>query len=66
MVGQCWLKHQPDPVHPQVNMKGNYSDAYRRRHAGAPPSVQWQSGVVVPVESVGEVDTSTWSARANW
>ena len=22
MTGQCWLKHQPDPNKPQVNMKG--------------------------------------------
>lgn len=27
MTGQCWLKHQDDPNNPQVNMKGNYSQA---------------------------------------
>ena len=25
MTGQCWLKHQPDPNKPQVNMKGRWS-----------------------------------------
>ena len=25
MTGQCWLKHQPDPNKPQVNMKGSWS-----------------------------------------
>ena len=24
MTGQCWLKHQPDPNKPQVNMKGGW------------------------------------------
>ena len=64
MAGQCWLKHQPDPAHPQVNMRGNYSDAYVKRHPGAPPAVQWQAGVVVPRGT--QVDLSTWSSRANW
>ena len=64
MTGQCWLKHQDDPNNPQVNMRGNYSDAYVKRHPGAPPSVQWQAGVVVLNGS--KVDTSTWSSRANW
>lgn len=64
MTGQCWLKHQPDPNNPQVNMRGNYSAAYLKRHPGAPPHVQWQAGVVVRKGS--KVDLSTWSARANW
>ena len=64
MTGQCWLKHQPDPNKPQVNMKGNYSEAYLKRHAGAPPSVQWQAGVVVRKGT--NVDTTVWSSRANW
>ena len=108
MTGQCWLKHQPDPNKPQVNMKGcrsksrpaqlpcspehslgrgatsaayclmeelmiwrspttrkgDYSEAYIRRHPGAPSSVQWQAGVVVKKGSA--VDTNVWSSRANW
>ena len=64
MTGQCWLKHQPDPNNPQVNMRGNYSAAYVKRHPGAPPHVQWQAGVVIRKGS--NVDLSTWSARANW
>lgn len=64
MTGQCWLKHQPDPNRPQVNMKGDYSEAYVKRHMGAPPSVQWQAGVVVKKGST--VDTNVWSSRANW
>ena len=112
MTGQCWLKHQPDPNKPQVNMKGcwsksrpawlpcsaalqagarfcapwsaaltaaplrlpkvailiarkgDYSEAYIKRHPGAPPSVQWQAGVVVKKGSA--VDTNVWSSRANW
>jgi len=64
MTGQCWLKHQPDPNKPQVNMKGDYSEAYIKRHPGAPSSVQWQAGVVVKKGSA--VDTDVWSSRANW
>ncbi len=64
MTGQCWLKHQDDPNNPQVNMKGNYSAAYIKRHPGAPAHVQWDAGVVVRKGS--RVDTSTWSSRANW
>lgn len=44
--------------------KGDYSDAYIKRHPGAPPSVQWQAGVVVKKGSA--VDTNVWSSRANW
>ena len=44
--------------------KGDYSDAYIKRHPGAPPSVQWQAGVVVKKGS--DVDTNVWSSRANW
>ena len=61
---QCWLKHQEDPNNPQVNMRGNYSVAYRQRHPDAPAAVQWQAGVVVRKGSA--VDLSTWSSRANW
>ncbi len=64
MTGQCWLKHQEDPNNPQVNMRGNYSAAYLKRHPDAPPAVQWQAGVVVRKGSA--VDLSTWSSRANW
>ena len=44
--------------------KGDYSEAYIRRHPGAPSSVQWQAGVVVKKGSA--VDTNVWSSRANW
>lgn len=64
MTGQCWLKHQDDPNRPQVNMKGDYTEAYVTRHAGAPAAVQWQAGVVV--RNGTAVDTSNWSSRANW
>lgn len=30
--GQCWLKYQEDPTNPHVNMRGKYSDDYRRTH----------------------------------
>ena len=45
-------------------MKGDYSAAYLKRHGGAPPSVQWQAGVVV--KNGTAVDTTSWSSRANW
>ena len=64
MTGQCWLKHQEDPNNPQVNMRGDYSAAYLKRHPGAPPRVQWSAGVVVRKGT--KVDLSTWSSRANW
>ena len=64
MTGQCWLKHQEDPNNPQVNMRGDYSEAYLKRHPGAPPSVQWSAGVVVRKGT--KVDLTTWSSRANW
>ena len=64
MTGQCWLKHQEDPNNPQVNMRGDYSEAYLKRHTDAPKSVQWSAGVVVRKGS--KVDLSTWSSRANW
>lgn len=64
MTGQCWLKHQEDPAKPQVNMKGKYSDEYRRRHPKAGVMVDWTAGVVVRSGTV--VSTDTWSSRANW
>jgi len=50
----------------QVNMKGDYSEAYIKRHPGAPPAVQWQAGVVVKKGAAQQVETATWSSRANW
>ena len=50
----------------QVNMKGNYTEAYLKRHRGAPPSVDWEAGVVVPVGKGRDVALDTWSPRANW
>ncbi|KAG8466962.1 hypothetical protein KFE25_008341 [Diacronema lutheri] len=64
MSGQCWLKHQDDPTRPQFNMKGRYTDAYRRTHATAPEWVEWTAGVVVPRGA--RVSADTPSARANW
>ena len=64
MTGQCWLKHQDDPNNPQVNMRGDYSEAYIKRHPGAPKAVEWSAGVVVRKGT--KVDLSTWSSRANW
>ena len=64
MTGQCWLKHQDDPNNPQVNMRGEYSEAYIKRHPGAPKAVEWSAGVVVRKGT--KVDLSTWSSRANW
>ena len=39
--GQCWLKHQDDPLVPHINMQGTYTEAYLKRHPNAPPIVQW-------------------------
>lgn len=64
MTGQCWLKHQDDPNRPQVNMKGKYTDAYRKSHPAAGEYVDWAAGVVVRAGT--EVSTDTPSARANW
>ena len=61
-----WLKHQDNPVRPQVNMRGNYTSAYLERHRGASPAVDWSAGVVVPEESADSVDLTNWSPRANW
>ena len=49
-----------------MNMKGNYTEAYLKRHRGAPPSVDWEAGVVVPVGKGRDVALDTWSPRANW
>jgi hypothetical protein len=64
MTGQCWLKHQDEPARPQFNMKGRYSDAYRRTHKTAPEWVEWDAGVVV--RKGANVSLDTPSARANW
>jgi len=64
--GQCWLKHQDDPLVPQINMQGVYDEAYKRRHPEAPAFVQWTSGVVVRKELAGQVGNGTASARAGW
>lgn len=64
MSGQCWLKHQDEPARPQFNMKGRYTDAYRRSHPTAPEWVEWAAGVLVPRGATVRLDTP--SARANW
>ena len=33
LFGECWLKHQSDPVHPLYGQRGRYTDAYRRVNA---------------------------------
>jgi len=55
--GWCWLKNQPDPTAPQVNMNGTD----RRTQTGF---VEWQAGVVVKKGS--RVRTDIKSARASW
>ena len=64
--GECWLKVQRNPSKPSVNMRGAYTERYRRRrgHHRAPSKVQWVSGVV---RLSGQVVTNgTWSERAKW
>jgi hypothetical protein len=64
--GQCWLKHQDDPLNPHVNMQGVYTPEYLKRHPNAPPVVQWTGGVVVRKELADKVTNGTWSSRADW
>jgi len=45
--GECWLKHQRDPlVAPRYNARGNYSRPHRRTHRMMPLAVHWVSGVI--------------------
>lgn len=55
--GWCWLKNQPDPNAPMVNMNGKD----KRTGTGY---VEWQAGVVVRKGST--VRTDVKSARASW
>jgi hypothetical protein len=64
MTGQCWLKRQEEPTRPQYNMRGRYSDAYRKSHPTAPERVDWTAGVIV--RKGANVSTDNPSARANW
>ena len=56
-LGWCWLKNQPDPNAPHINMNGTD----RRTQTGF---VEWQAGVVVRRGS--RVRTDVKSARAAW
>ena len=62
--GQCWLKFQEDPANPHVNMRGEYSEEYRKTHPSAPKSVQWIAGSIV--EEGATVTNGTWSSRSHW
>jgi len=62
--GQCWLKYQEDPANPHVNMRGAYSDEYRKAHPSAPEMVAWTAGSVV--EEGAQVGNGTWSSRSHW
>ena len=62
--GQCWLKWQEGPHAPQLNMQGDYTAEYLRRHPNAPRSVDWHAGVVVPEGTT--VEEPRKSARADW
>ena len=45
--GECWLKHQRDPLRaPKYNQRGTYSEKMRTHHRTAPEAVQWMSGVL--------------------
>ena len=55
MTGQCWLKHQPDPNRPQVNMKGDYSEAYVKRHMGDPTWSYRVDGQVFNAEEISAI-----------
>ena len=44
--GECWLKHQRDPLRtPKYNQRGTYG-AMKKWHTSAPDQVQWISGVL--------------------
>eukprot|EP00965_Chrysotila_dentata_P207083 6183919-Pleurochrysis_carterae.AAC.2 len=62
--GECWLKGSPGSpvVQPLVNMRGEYTEKYRRRHPTAPKFVQWTAGIVRTARHVN----GTWSTRAGW
>ena len=55
--GECWLKNQPEPNAPHINMLG----IDKRTKTGL---VEWQAGGVVKKGST--VRTDVKSARAGW
>ena len=69
--GECWLKANPDPTMPKVNMRGRYTPFYRSRHKNkdvaynAPLFVQWTSGVIRLKEGT-RPRNGTWSGRSVW
>eukprot|EP00899_Mesostigma_viride_P007646 jgi/Mesvir1/16883/Mv15765-RA.1 len=44
---ECWLKVQPDPAHPKINMQGKYPPAFKAEHKTAPDMVPWVGGVIL-------------------
>lgn len=46
--GNCWLKFTEGPAYPEVNMRGDLPEDYKKRHPAAPDRVQWHSGVLLP------------------
>ncbi len=62
--GDCWLKFSEVPQSPEVNMRANYSEEFRRRHPSAPEQVGWTAGAVLPRGIA--LENGTWSPRAAW
>ncbi|MEW5303235.1 MAG: hypothetical protein WDW38_001555 [Sanguina aurantia] len=62
--GDCWLKFTEGPVMPEVNMRGDLPDSFRSRHAKAPKTVQWESGVLLPPGV--PLRNGTWGPRWLW
>jgi len=62
--GDCWLKFTEAPAAPEVNMRGDLPEDYRRRHPNAPVRVQWVSGVLLP-EGV-QLTNGTFGPRWKW
>eukprot|EP01025_Chloroclados_australasicus_P024425 TRINITY_DN244_c0_g1_i1.p1 TRINITY_DN244_c0_g1~~TRINITY_DN244_c0_g1_i1.p1 ORF type:complete len:257 (+),score=34.33 TRINITY_DN244_c0_g1_i1:225-995(+) len=62
--GDCWLKFTEGPIQPEVNMRGDLPDDYRKRHPTAPQKVQWVAGVLLP--SNVQMKNGTWGPRWSW
>lgn len=52
------------PAGLQVNMRGKVDATVRARHAKAPETVQWHSGVLLPKGL--SMSNGTWSPRHVW
>eukprot|EP00798_Chlamydomonas_sp_ICE-L_P012331 gene12331-15505_t len=62
--GDCWLKFTEGPASPELNQRGKLPDWYMKKHADAPPIVQWWSGVLLPAGI--EPNNGTWGPRYQW